>query len=266
MPACIACETDLSLLLARGVLYRFGALALLDPRLGGWEDLDDPWSRDLVSAAAGLVRDLPLARAADLGPGELPPEDLDPDLALARLPCSPAALNMAYERTFGLLVSSPYPPYETEYIDSKFAFQRSQTLADIAGFYRAFGYELSPEHRERPDHVSLELEFMSLLCSLEHRALTQSDGRGAGLAAVCREAQQKFLAEHLCCWLPAFATLLHRTAPEAFYSAVGSCLSALIAAERASFQIRPHRFTTPSAPERPEECEGCLLQPGAWLE
>ena len=158
---------DEALCFARQSLYRFAALALVDPRRGTWEQLSHPSAARLAQAAAALVRGEPAADARSLGLGERPLSDLDLDPVLAWLPANAEALNAAYEQTFGLLVSSNCPPYETEYINSKFTFQRSQGLADIAGFYSAFGLEPSTFYPERHDHLALELEFMAFLLGLE---------------------------------------------------------------------------------------------------
>ena len=51
-------------------------------------------------------------------------------------------LRAQYENVFGIVVPKDCPPYETEYYPSQDTFGRSQQLADVAGFYRAFGIEL----------------------------------------------------------------------------------------------------------------------------
>jgi DMSO reductase family type II enzyme chaperone len=252
---------DAALSQARQALYRFAALTLADPRTGAWHELTDPRCQQVAVAAAALLREEPAAVASKLAIGEKPLERLDVANVLATLPPSPEALNAAYEAVFGLLVSGSCPPYESEYVNSKFTFQRSQTLADVAGFYRAFGMETSDSHPERPDHIVLELEFMGLLVDLERRASAGTDPRAIEHQAVCRAAQAKFLEEHLAWWAPAFARLLAHENPHGFYAAVGEFLAALIAAERALLGLSaPTAATRPTTIERPEECEGCLLQ------
>jgi TorA maturation chaperone TorD len=156
---------------ARQSLVRFAAFSLVDPAAGSWPQLQqlrgDP---SLLTTAAELIRNVPAVQSQPLGLGERPPRDLDPLAVLERLPTSAAALNEAYERTFGLLVSGPCPPHETDYLDSKHAFQRSNALADVNGFYRAFGLTTCQRHPERPDHVALELEFFAFLLGHERRA------------------------------------------------------------------------------------------------
>lgn len=251
---------DGALCFARQSLYRFAALTLADPRRNTWAQLSHPLTAQLVQTAAALVRSEPAAEADRLGLGERPLADLDPGAVLARLPAGADALNAAYERTFGLLVSSNCPPYETEYINSKFTFQRSQGLADIAGFYRAFGLEPSTEHPERHDHLALELEFMAFLLGLERAAIESDNAEGAERSAICRDAQRKFLAEHLVWWAPTFARLLSRQDPGGFYDAASQFTAALMTAERALVGIaKPLGQVAPSAVERPEECSGCLL-------
>ena len=252
------CDTLLSQ--ARKALYRFAALALVDPRTGAWRELADPRCQQVALAAAALVRDQPAAVVRKLALGEQPLERLGVAGVLAALPPSHQALNGEYEAAFGLLVSGSCPPYESEYVNSKFTFQRSQTLADVAGFYRAFGMETSDAHPERPDHIVLELEFMALLLDLESRVV-ETDPQAVEHQAVCRAAQAKFLTEHLAWWAPAFARLLTHENPDGFYAAVGDFLAALIAAERALLGVAaPTATTGPSSIERPEECAGCLLQ------
>ncbi|MEI2723972.1 MAG: molecular chaperone TorD family protein [Verrucomicrobiota bacterium] len=141
-------------------------------------------------------------------------------------------LNAEYERTFGLLVSGACPPYETEYVDSKFTFQRSNSLADISGYYQAFGLAISDQHPERPDHVVLELEFVAHLLGLERQAAVEDSDRRAEHLQVCRDAQARFLGEHLAWWTPAFAKLLGCANQNGFYAAAGVFLAALIPAGR----------------------------------
>jgi TorA maturation chaperone TorD len=247
--------------MARECLYRFSALALVDPRRGTWAYLDALRSDLVLREAARLIANRPRGRTFELAPGELPPaKRLDPAAVLERLPRSPHALHAAYERTFGLVVSSACPPYETEYIDSKFTYQRSNALADINGFYQAFGFCVSQEHRERPDHVVLELEFMAALSCLERGANVMGGPAGRERREVCHLAQVRFFREHLAWWLPAFARLLSRENPETFYGAVGEFLAALVPAERRFLQVAaPPRLSPPSRVEPPEMCEGCQL-------
>jgi TorA maturation chaperone TorD len=258
--ATILRDFDRAVNIARQALYRFASLALTDPKAGSWEQLsvlrDDP----VPLEAAALVRGLRQARPAKLIAGERPLADLDPQTVLDRLPRSRHQLNAQYETTFGLLVSSACPPYETEYINSKFAFQRSNALADISGYYHAFGLEIADAHPERPDHIVLELEFMARLLGLERQA---ADGESKLLGQrlqTCREAQARFVREHLAWWAPAFAKLLIQLNRGGFYEAIGVFLAALIPCERSLLKIEVNsRPISPSPQEPPEACEGCQL-------
>lgn len=98
------------------------------------------------------------------------------------------------------------PLYETSYQGGRGSpggatFQ----MADIAGFYRAFGFEASGE---RPDHVVPELEFVALLLMKEAYARISEDAEGA---EVCASARGKFIAQHLGEWLPDFAERVRGT-------------------------------------------------------
>jgi TorA maturation chaperone TorD len=250
-------------LYALRTLYRYAALALADPHLGTWQQLTDDRWQQLVVAAAALLRDDPAAQPSEPGWGELPVQRLRPGEVFAALPTAGAAWNDDYERVFGLLASGNCPPYETEYIDSKLSFQRAQALADIAGFYRAFGWTPSSEHPERPDHIALELEFLATLCDMQARASQNDVHDGEERAAVCRDAQAKFLAEHLLWWAPAFARLLAHADPKGPYAAIGRFLTSLLPAHRALLNLPSYSGPQrPSRVEPPEECDGCLLQPG----
>lgn len=253
-------SSDSALSMARQSLYRFAALSLLDPRAGCWEQLDTLREDGILPDAASLIRGLPDANPGKLGLGERPLADLDPSRVLERLPDSPHKLNKEYEDTFGLLVSNACPPYETEYINGKFTFQRSNALADVSGFYLAFGLTTSETHPERPDHIVQELEFMAFLIGLERHAEAGDPTLRRERQHVCRDAQTRFLREHLSWWAPAFAKLLSRESQGDFYGAVSRFLAALIPAERGLLDVEaPQQHAEPSTLERPEACEGCQL-------
>lgn len=253
-------SSEAALLLARQALYRFATLSLLDPQADNWERLAALRSAPILTEAAALIRSLPEAVPDRMGRGEKPLNHLDPQGILTRLPASHRELDDQYVRHFGLLVSNACPPYETEYINSKFDFQRSNALADISGFYGAFGLCISVDHPERSDHIVLELEFMANLIGLEVRATSDSGGMNDERSQICRNAQSRFVREHLAWWVPAFARLLQRENPNGFYAAVGDFLAALIPAERALLSVESATdHVGPTAVERPEACEGCQL-------
>lgn len=94
------------------------------------------------------------------------------------------------------------------------AWLHGYRLADIAGFYQAFGTQVAPES-ERADHLAVELEFMHLLAVKEALAREESSAESALL---CREAADTFLHEHLGRWagqvkgrLPDCGISLYRT-------------------------------------------------------
>jgi nitrate reductase assembly molybdenum cofactor insertion protein NarJ len=84
--------------------------------------------------------------------------------------------------------------YETEHGRMR-GLSKGNDLADIAGFYLAFGLKLDDEKsHEMLDHVAVELEFYSTLL-LKHDALLAS-GDAAGCEIV-EDARRKFLTDHL---------------------------------------------------------------------
>lgn len=246
---------------ARQCLFRFSALMLADPKTGNWQKLTDVRLQETVEAAAELIRDEPAAAATSLGLGELALGELDPEPVFRLLPTTEDAFNALYESVFGLLVSGSCPPYETEYIQSKLTFQRSHSLADIAGFYRAFGMQLSRRHAERHDHVALELEFVALLLELENHAVEAGETEPSDRAITCRDARTRFFAEHVAYWVPTFARLLTIENAGGFYEMAGRFLASLIPTERTLLGIAaPATPAAPSLVETPEECEGCAIR------
>jgi len=175
-----------------------------------------------------------------------------------------------YGSIFGLVVSPDCPPCETWYCRQTFSVYRAQHLADIAGFYRAFGVE--PE-LERPDFIGTELEFMAWLIRKELHA-RETYGPTSDQAEVCRDAQRTFLEDHLAWWAPAFALALRKAAdgvrderslddpPTSALGAFGKLLAAFVAIERALLGVdAPTELVRPEATE--EEQPGCAGGCGA---
>jgi TorA maturation chaperone TorD len=121
-----------------------------------------------------------------------------------------SSLQSAHRRTFGTAGSLCY---ETEY-GLPHEYRQSQEMADIAGFYRAFGFNLGGAVRERPDHIAVELEFMHVMALKEAYAL---DSGITEHVEICIEAQGKFLQDHLGRWVDLFAQSVAHNAPGSLY-------------------------------------------------
>jgi TorA maturation chaperone TorD len=227
---------DLAPLLARRELWLLAATAFVDPyHRERFQVLSNPAFRQRTADAARLVaQEHPVV---DLGPGEAAPAGLSPARLFAALDAQYESLEGAYRRLFGLTaVSQQCPPCEIEYEANTDVAYRSHRLADVAGFYQAFGLRVSARGGERLDHITVEAEFLYLLLAKEAAALQQGNQEGAEIS---RDARRKFFREHVGWWLPAFARVLSRAAPPGYYRELACFVSSLATSERVSLGLPP---------------------------
>ena len=246
--------------LARECVYRFLSALATDPYNPEWERARDSRGHELAITAMDVLRAQAERNPTPLTFGELGAEALDFRPLVSEL-ARPAADHRAdYDRSFGLVIPKECPPYETEYHPPAQTFLRSQQLADIAGFYRAFGIDPGGAVHERPDHIALELEFAALL--LTKKRLVLDDPSVREQADICDEALRDFVRDHLSWWVPAFAAGLRRKADHGLYHALARVLAALIPAERQLLGIAPpFQAAQPALIEQPEEQSGCAACP-----
>lgn len=133
-----------------------------------------------------------------------------------------------YRKAIGHTIAKDCPPYETLYGVTQVDFQQPQILADIAGFYRAFGFRLSPKAAERVDHVAVELEFLHLMAAKEAYALSRGEEEHV---RTVREGEAAFLGDHLGRWGGTFGVRLGRRAPEGIYGLWGALLADVLEAD-----------------------------------
>lgn len=164
-------------------------------------------------------------------------------------------LQSEHRRVFGHTISKDCPPYETQY-GATHIFQQVQEMGDIGGFYRAFGLEVSEGAKERLDHISVELEFMHFLCFKEAHALKN---HGEDKAEVCREAQRKFVKDHLGRWVPTFTRQLIKKAERGFYKELAVLTGKFLVLECSLLNVRPEEVkgVIPYTFEPEGECFSC---------
>ncbi len=189
-----------------------------------------------------LEEDLPFALALA---GDLPPEVAEAVRGLAGALEGATAddVEAAHRHLFSHVHSRDCPLYETDHL-AREVWRQSQDLADLGGFYRAFGLE---ESGERVDHVSVELEFLHVLAYKRAWALERGE---AEHAEVCRLAEETFLRDHVLRWMPDVAERLAVLGAGSPYAAVGELLGAVLRAEAARSGLPMH------APEPVEPVSG----------
>ena len=129
---------------------------------------------------------------------------------------------------------------------------KSALLADVAGFYTAFGLAPAEGQPETEDHVGAELEVMSALSVKEAWAV--SEAAAAGLD-ITRAAQRAFVDDHLGRWAGTFAGRVAGEATSGFLSAAAELLSAWMAQEGVRLAITPAQLDgVQAAEEAPFAC------------
>ncbi len=192
------------------------------------------------SAVLGLLSQA-LAYPTALAVDDLLEEDLPFSLALAsRLPQEVAealralagalegvraeALEATYRDRLSHVHSQDCPLYETDHA-ARAVWRQAQDLADLGGFYRAFGLE---ETGERVDHVSVELEFLHFLAYKLAWALERGETEHA---EVCSLAEEAFLRDHVLRWMPDVAERLAALGEGTPYEVVADLLGVFLRAE-----------------------------------
>ena len=144
-----------------------------------------------------------------------------------------------HRRVFSNVISLDCPPYETLF-GNDHVFGQSYTMGDIAGYYNAFGLQLSQDIHERLDHLSVELEFIHYLAYKESYALLH-DGKEKLQTVV--DAEKKFVKEHLGRWVPLFAGMLRKKADYGFYKILADFTADWIAFEIAYLGVSPQPYS-----------------------
>ena len=103
--------------------------------------------------------------------------------------------------------------YTTEHT-AKGQFQKTNQLSDIMGFYRAFGLNID---RERPDALTVELEFMHYLIFKTLFAGEKQTEDAPEKVQLCIDAQRKFFDEHLYPGARAIKDKIESTGTAVFY-------------------------------------------------
>lgn len=209
-----ACSPDVVDALARGEAYRLLALMFRRDFCGRFEharrDVADVWRdvagqltdrRDLVREIDGWLGELRAARADDV--------------------------RRAFDRLFEPHAGMATPPYETEYtkLTPQHMFSQMSELADISGFYLAFGLQIDPANSDRPDHIANELEYMHVLCVKQAYALDQGDEEHV---IRVRDAQEKFLRDHLARWPALFRERVDKSGVGGLYLSAARLLESWV--------------------------------------
>ena len=114
-------------------------------------------------------------------------------------------------------------PYGSVYLEEGRRVMGNSTM-EVARLYRQEG--VSIDVSEPPDHIAIELEFLSFLARKE--ALAAAEGMD-GESERCRQLQGQFLLNLLQPWLPAFCKAIRSGTGNRFYLSLADCLEEGIA-------------------------------------
>lgn len=101
--------------------------------------------------------------------------------------------------------------------------------------YRDAGFDMGETETDIPDHISVELDFLSLLAREESEAWTDQN---PDRAAEVLKLQHGFISKHLGKWASAFCTKVREQAEFSFYPAFADLLQSYLSGEKAEIVHR----------------------------
>ncbi len=141
--------------------------------------------------------------------------------------------------------------YETEHGRMR-GLSKGHDLADLSGFYRAFGLALDSDgQHELYDHVAVELEFYAVLLLKQHLLAESGDAEGG---EIVRSARRSFLADHLGRFVAVIAAQPSVQDDPAYRDALAWC-AALVDAECARLGVVPAPLDYFAGEREPDDVE-----------
>ncbi|MHC4181949.1 MAG: TorD/DmsD family molecular chaperone [Planctomycetota bacterium] len=209
-------------LLASSQVYQFLSTCLLEPNKETLDLLNNKDYMDEVESCLGKNGNGELSETFGFLQKGLQGADIE-------------SLAKGYRSTFGgATVAMDCPPYEM-YFSGSHIWQQTQDLADISGFYKAYGIEMSEdETSSRWDHISVELEFLHFLT---YKLAYAIENHGEEEQESCLEAKKKFLNAHIGRWIYAFSKSVWKKSPEDFYRQAAKLASSFVHIEMAKLDV-----------------------------
>jgi DMSO reductase family type II enzyme chaperone len=154
-------------------------------------------------------------------------------------------LSVEYAKLFLGPFRLKVPPYGSVYIDEGRRVMGDSTM-DVISMYRESGLSIREDFKELPDHVGVELEFMSFLAFKEVES--QQESRISQVVDFGRK-QKDFLDRFLCRWVPAFCNQLGQGSENDFYTSLAECVESFLNCEIRYFSLLPSEGHSISAKE-----------------
>ena len=143
------------------------------------------------------------------------------------------ALSTQYEYLFSAHGGIKASLYETDHTKEtpQHALSQGHEFGDIAGFFKAFGLEVSKDFPDRVDFIGSELEFMHFMAAKEVYALNQGTAENV---QIVQDAQNKFVKDHLGRWTHSLAEALQEVDKCGFYAALTELVHAWVTYDQQS--------------------------------
>lgn len=143
-------------------------------------------------------------------------------------------LSVAFARLF-LGPGHHVSPHESVQLAGKNGALWGKETVAVQCFIEQAGFELSARSTHLPDHISVELDFLSHLTRLESEAWREADFSAVGNTL---DWQASFFSRHIGRWVAPFCNAILASHPPAFYGICSDMLSQFIASEHAAMDDR----------------------------
>lgn len=134
-------------------------------------------------------------------------------------------MKVEYNRLFvgpGHLLAPPYESvYKTKDEDTKTGVVMGDDTIAAKKLYHRAGLELDDNFRDLPDHIAVELYFMSYLCNLESINADEGEDSIDRMTNI-KELQREFLNSHLGTWISDFSQTVDSQTNSEFYRGIAN--------------------------------------------